>query len=280
LAYDPEAKYEAIVRFAQSLPGEATPPAKPGLVLAGNAPSVGFVDAPAGQVFVRVHGQPSKPAIILLHDAPGTGLMLDGLARGLADDAYVIVPDLPAGGESAAPSPEQAIIDAAADAVGAIADAFALTAFTLAAKGAGCAPAAAFAARRDPRLSALVLEDAEGLSAEDAAFIAPDIDLSPEGAHWIKAWLMLRDGEIYKPWFDGGVGAQRRTQGNFDADWLHDQTVALMKSRATYQRLPRAACTFDTAGALSAAAAPVQRPPLGGLHDALAARLRSDGVVP
>jgi hypothetical protein len=52
---------------------------------------------------------------------------------------------------------------------------------------------------------------------------------------------MVRDAQIYAPWFDGRIAAQRQTQGNFDAEWLHEQTFALMKSRATYHRLPRAA---------------------------------------
>ena len=33
---------------------------------------------------------------------------------------------------------------------------------------------------------------------------------------------MVRDAEIYEPWFDGRIAAQKTTQGNFDADWLHE----------------------------------------------------------
>jgi hypothetical protein len=68
---------------------------------------------------------------------------------------------------------------------------------------------------------------------------------------------MLRDAQIYRPWYDGRVSAQRRIQGNFDADWLHDQTVALMQSRATYHRLPRSAARFDTAATLASHPTPV-----------------------
>jgi hypothetical protein len=54
---------------------------------------------------------------------------------------------------------------------------------------------------------------------------------------------MLRDTQIYHPWYAGTVAAQRKTQGNFDAAWLHDQTVALMEGRATCHLLPQAAAT-------------------------------------
>jgi hypothetical protein len=97
--------------------------------------------------------------------------------------------------------------------------------------------------------------------------MAPELPLSPEGAHWLKAWLMLRDNEIYRPWFDGRVEAQRRTQGNFDADWLHEQTVALMRSRTTYHRYPRAARRYDAVAALNGAGARVDIAPNGGLAD-------------
>jgi pimeloyl-ACP methyl ester carboxylesterase len=277
LDYDPVAKHQAIVRFARSLPGDDAPAAAPRSGLAGTDPAVGLIDAPAGQLFVRVYGDAARPAVVLLHDAPGTGLVLEGLARALSDRARVFVPDLPGTGESEAPSMDLPI-RAAADAVAAIADAFELPRFILAASGCGCAAAALVAAGRDARLSAVLLEDPPRPDPDAAGRIAPDLALNAQGAHWLEAWMMLRDGQIYQPWYDGRVAAQRRTQGEFDADWLHDQTVALMKSRATYHRLPRAALAFDIEPALRAAAAPIRRVPRGGLHGALADHLRRNGA--
>jgi pimeloyl-ACP methyl ester carboxylesterase len=258
LPYDPEAKFRSIVAFARALPGEAGPisiSATPSLV--GSDPAIGFVDTPDGQVFVRAYGDPHAPAVILLHDAPGTGLALQDMARRLAAHAYVLVPDLPGVGESEAPGEGRPILEAAANAVSAIADGLGLTRFSLAAIGCGCAPAAIFAARGDPRLANLLIEDPPAPDEAKAAAIAPELALTPEGSHWIKAWLMLRDNQIYRPWYAGTIAAQRRDQGNFDADWLHDQTVALMASRATYHRLPRAAALFDVDQALRGASAPI-----------------------
>jgi hypothetical protein len=61
------------------------------------------------------------------------------------------------------------------------------------------------------------------------------------------------------------VAAQRSTQGNFDADWLHEQTFALMKSRQTYHLLPRAAYRFDSQAALQAAKVVVHQAEPGAL---------------
>jgi hypothetical protein len=111
------------------------------------------------------------------------------------------------------------------------------------------------------------------LAEAEADLIAPELPLSPEGAHWVKAWLMIRDSQIYHPWFDGRVAAQRSTQGRFEADWLHDQTVALMQSRATYHRLPRSAVRFDTAAALAGQSTPVTIAQAGAFAHVIAATL-------
>ncbi len=279
LAYDPAAKYQAIVGFAASLPGAGPSPPRPLARLAGCDPAKGFVEAPHGQVFVRAYGDPDKPAVILLHGAPGTGLKLEAQARLLANNAYVLVPDLPGVGESSAPPDDLSILDAAADAVSAIADGLGLEGFVLAATGCGCVTAAGFAQRGDPRLETVLLEDPPAPDAETADAIAPEIALTPEGSHWVKAWLMMRDDQIYRPWFDGRVGAQRKTQGNFDAGWLHDQTVALMTARATYHRLPRAAHAVDMTQALTNAQAPIRITAEGGLTDLILSTLTPNGPL-
>ncbi|HVY33414.1 MAG TPA: alpha/beta fold hydrolase, partial [Caulobacteraceae bacterium] len=246
-------------------------------VLAGTNPAKGFINAPSGQVFVRAYGDPSKPAVLLVHDAPGTGLALESLARDLSASAYVVTPDLPGVGDSDAPALERPILQCAADALAAVADSLSLKRFTLAAMGSGCAAAAIFAAAGHAQLASVLLEHPQ--TPDDIAdeVIAPELPLSPEGAHWVKAWLMLRDNQIYQPWFDGRVQAQRQTQGNFDAAWLHDQTVALMRSRQTYHRYPRAAHRHDPIQTLQAARTPVQIADSGGLGALILSTLPKNG---
>jgi pimeloyl-ACP methyl ester carboxylesterase len=272
---DIDAKHSAIVHALRQIPvSKVEIPLA--VKFAGTDPAVGYVDTPDGQVFVRCYGDTTKPALFLLHDAPGTGLALEDMARSLAGGYYVVLPDLPGTGESDNPAPDRSVLSAAADALPIITDALGVTRFTIAAIGCGCAVAAVFAAKGDPRLIALLLEDVPVPDEAIAASIAPEIPLSPEGAHWIQAWLMVRDGQIYKPWFDGRVAAQRHTQGNFNAQWLHDQTFALMKSRTSYYRLPREAYRYDCAAALAKATVPVKIAP----SDGLAALILSTGGNP
>jgi pimeloyl-ACP methyl ester carboxylesterase len=273
LPYDTAAKHQAIVGFLREFAGPAAVPIARPQQPVGRDPAVQFIDTQDGQVFIRCYGERSKPAVILLHDAPGTGLLLDGLARGLAGAAFVIVPDLPGTGESEAPEADRPILEASADAVGCIADALGVEQFALAAIGCGAAVAASFANRPDPRLTELLLEDVPRPDEAAAQQIAPPIPLTPEGTHWLQTWLMVRDQQIYRPWFDGTIAAQRKTQGNFDAEWLHDQTFALMKSRETYHLLPQAAFRFDSAASLATARVPVRIAPSGGLGDLILSAL-------
>ncbi len=277
LAYDPDAKHQAIVDFAAGLPGEGAAPPAPPAVLAGADPAKGFIDAPDGKVFVRAYGDRAKPAVLLAHDGPGTGLALEAMARDLAAFAYVVVPDLPGVGDSEAPPAGRSILEAAASALGAIADGLNLQALIVAAIGSGGSAAALFAATGDPRLNAVLLEDPQDPDDLADDIFAPDLALSPQGAHWVQAWLMLRDNQIYKPWFDGRMLAQRKTQGNFDAQWLHDQTVALMRSRQTHNRFARAARRHDPIQTLNGARAPIQIVGSGGLTALIATTLAQNG---
>jgi pimeloyl-ACP methyl ester carboxylesterase len=261
LAPDTAAKHQAILRFLRDLPKPEMKLIAPATGFAGRDPAVQFIDTTEGQLFIRCYGDRSGPAVLLLHGAPGTGSALTEMARVLSETMYVIVPDLPGTGDSDAPGEGRSVLDAAATALGIIADTLGVKQFSVAGIGSGAAVAAAFARKNDPRLIALLLEDVPVKDDAAAQKIAPDIPLTPEGSHWIQAWLMLRDAQIYKPWFDGTIAAQRNTQGNFDAEWLHAQTFALMKSRATYHRLPREAQLFDTKAALVAAKVPVHIAP-------------------
>jgi pimeloyl-ACP methyl ester carboxylesterase len=275
---DPVAKHAAIMAFLRAMPA-AQPVALPAPTrMAGNDPAMQFLDTEDGQILLRCYGDCTKPALMLLHDSPGSGLKLAPLARQLAAESYVILPDLPGIGESEAPAEDRPILEVAADVLSAIADTLALEGFAIAAFGTGCAVAAVFGARGDPRLTGLLLQDVPVPDAATAAAIAPDVVLSPEGSHWLRLWLMVRDAEIYRPWFDGRIAAQRTTQGNFDADWLHEQTFALMASRQTYHRLPRAAYRLDIAAEISRATVPVHHVRAETLHDVVRAMSVSTGT--
>jgi pimeloyl-ACP methyl ester carboxylesterase len=66
----------------------------------------GFEDVDGLQIFYREAGNPSDPAIVLLHGFPSSSHMYREVLRELSDSYYLIAPDYPGFGESSFPSPE------------------------------------------------------------------------------------------------------------------------------------------------------------------------------
>jgi len=257
LSPDRPAKLRAIAAAAAAQAADPGFVFRPPSALAGADPALQFIDAPDGQVLLRAYGSAEQPALVLLHDAPGSGALQLALARELASSFRVLLPDLPGNGESAAPAAARSALDAGADAVQVILDHARIDACIVAGIGCGGAVAARLAQRRDVRVRRLVLIDPPSPDESVAQAIAPALSSSSEGAHWLQAWMRVRDGQISEPWFDGRIAAQRATQGNFDAQWLHDQTCALMSARSSFHRLPQEAWRFDSAAAVASAGVPV-----------------------
>jgi pimeloyl-ACP methyl ester carboxylesterase len=276
LPTEAEGKFATLVSYLRQLPsGGETPPALAEIPI-GRDPALMFLATQHGRLLLRCYGDPARPPLIIAHDAPGSGLSSEIPARRLSGEFYVIVPDLPGCGESTAPPDSQPVLQAAAAALTAIADHFAFSRFAVLGIGCGAAIAAHLARSGDERLSAIVIATPPAPDAAIADAIAPDLPLCPAGCHWVRAWLMVRDSQIYDPWFDGSVDAQRSTQGNFDAQWLHDQTCSIMAARTTYHRLPREAWRFDIAAALRDAQARVHVLPAGDTASLVASLLTQD----
>lgn len=255
------AKPAAIIKALLGLPGLDTVPPIAENTFAGTAPALGFIDAPSGQMFVRAYGAPTSPPLIILHDTPGSGLTCGALARELSDRYLVLVPDLPGCGESGFDGDEVAglgadAVAAAADAVSEMVVALGIERYAMLGRGVGSIVAAVLA-QRGAQMTALLLDGVMLPHVDTATRIAPDLPLDPTGAHWIKAWLMVRDGETYAPWYDGQIAAQRHVAVDLDASSLHDRTFEIMKARSTYFRLPRDACNHDPFAALAQCAAPI-----------------------
>lgn len=59
------------------------------------------------EIFYRIAGDPSKPAVLLLHGFPSSSSQYRELIPLLAKDFYVIAPDFPGCGQTKAPGPDE-----------------------------------------------------------------------------------------------------------------------------------------------------------------------------
>ena len=214
-----------------------------------------FVDLPEGQILVRYAGDSAKTALVLLHDAPGSGLRIEPLIAALSADHFVIAPDLPGSGESE-PLPEggRTLADYAA-AVKAVCAQVGIDKATVYGIGFGASIAVEIARAFPTLVQGLILR---GLLLPEADArrdlrenYAPPIVTVPNGSHWYSTWLMLRDSLIFWPWYRNGGDGLRRVPGDFSAETLHDWTFEVMKQQTSYAHMIHAALDHDAAAALA-----------------------------
>lgn len=213
-----------------------------------------FVDGSAGALHLRFSGERAAPPLLLLHDAPGSSEQAEPLIAALAEHHFVIAPDLPGNGESDAFAGSPDIHAFARELLGLI-DALGIGHVALYGIGFGSSVALAMAELAPERIGALTLQ---GLLLPDPAEradmlerYAPPIAIERDGAHWYRTWLMLRDSQIYFPWYDTRREALRRQPADLSALRLHRWTVDVMRAGFPYGDLVRAALDWDAAPALA-----------------------------
>ncbi|WP_336951539.1 alpha/beta hydrolase [Sphingobium aromaticivastans] len=239
-----------------------------------------FVMDGARAQMIRYLGDPSRPPLILLHDAPGSSLMWVERMAELATDHFVIAPDIPGSGESEGLA-EGAELSDYAQAIWRLCDALGVDGAVIEGRGLGASLAVEMAAGNPARCSALridglLLPDPEQRFALLQNF-APPVEIERDGAHWYRLWLRLRDSLVYWPWYDTRRVALRRAPTRFDADELHAWATEVMKQRATCHHFPNAVLRHDAAVRLRDCTVPALRidDPLSALGAAYGERLDS-----
>jgi pimeloyl-ACP methyl ester carboxylesterase len=245
LGPDPAEKNRAIEHYVEDFDPRNSPPDDRENSRAGTGVEKFYFDLPETQLLVRTSSDATKPAMILLHDAPGSALFLEPLIASFGQHFAVYAPDLPGCGESDALKGAAPAIDDYVESIHQLCVGLKLERFSLYGIGFGASVAIEFA-RRYPshaRLLALrgVLLPTENERREMRAKFAPPITLGADGGHWYRTWLMLRDSLIYWPWYNRTSAAMRGVAADFSADHLHAWTVEVMKHFESYHHIIDAA---------------------------------------
>jgi pimeloyl-ACP methyl ester carboxylesterase len=245
-----------------------------------------FVGGSQDNLHVRWCGQQTAPAVLVIHDAPGSSEQLVPLLEALGGRFFAIAPDLPGCGESdaLAGSPDVA---AFAGELLRLLDGLGLAQVRLLGLGFGSSVALEMARLAPERCQSLtlcgILLPTADERVELAERLAPAISIADDGSHWYRTWLMLRDSQIYWPWFDRTVRALRRVPADFSGRSLHRWTMDVMRAHDSYHQIIDAALANDAAKTLAGLA---QTPvllcdparPLSA-YDQRAAALRPDATV-
>ena len=206
-----------------------------------------YVDTPRGRVHLRLSGPERRP-VIALHSAPGSAAPLRPLLAGLGTARRVIAPDFIGNGDSAKPDARVDIATLARDAV-AVADAIGLPTFDLWGTHTGALIALEVAIQAPDRVGRVILEAppllAPAFTADLLANYFPELRPDGWGLYLQQAWNMRRDMFLFWPWYRAERTAARPLAIP-DAQFLHDWTIGLLASGATYHRTYRAAFEYDT----------------------------------
>ena len=242
-------------------PAQAPAPADAPTLGAGPGLQQQFIDLQHGQVLLRHAGpaSPSRATVLLLHDAPGSGAQHEALLAELATHHRVLAPDMPGcgGSDTLCRDADVALppLAAWADAMAAVCDLAGAGQVCAYGIGVGASVALLMAERHPALVQSVVLR---GLALPEPAErgdlqqrLAPPIALQPDGSHWYRTWLMLRDRLVWFPWYDTRAARLRRVAADFSADTLHDLTFEVMKQHASYHQVIQACLTHDAAASLA-----------------------------
>ncbi|MEK9944472.1 MAG: alpha/beta hydrolase [Alphaproteobacteria bacterium] len=246
-----KAQAAAIKRYVRA----AKAPADPDLAPIKGRINRRYIDLPSGQVLVRSTGeaQTGRP-LFLIHDGRWSSQMYSPLMTALAKKRPVYALDLPGNGDSDAPAKARpGVADFAHDAA-AVAARLGLRSYDLYGRHSGASVATALAARYPARVKKLVLDGVIMFSDAErkrlAAKYTPPINVTWDGAYLYTTWLMLRDELVFWPWYARDDKHARAIDANFNASWLHDRVVEVLKSKDTYHLLTQAALKNDVTATL------------------------------
>ena len=236
----------------------ADPPPPPAVTHRGGT-SRRYVPTSQGNVHVRMDGDPANPPVVVLHPSPGSGDTCQDLILDLARDHFVIAPDMPGNGHSDPPGAQQPDIAFYAAPLAEALTALGIERPVLYGSHTGACLAVELAAARPDLPGGVVADGIPDLTEDERADILTNymLPLTPErnGEHLIRAWHMLRDMQLYWPWYRDEAEHARDTAPSAP-ERLHHLFLQMLKSGETYELAYRAAFRYDAAPRLGQTTAP------------------------
>jgi pimeloyl-ACP methyl ester carboxylesterase len=199
-----------------------------------------FVQAEGASFYCRRNTDASGRPVVLIHASAGSSFSMDRHAKALIGKRPVLAVDLPGNGESDNPMGKTVTVEAQAKFLGAAIKAAGYAEVDVFGYWGGCCVGVELAIQ-NPGLvkhlavpTLMVLDDA---TRDDyLANYTPTIEYEEYGAHWIKAWNMLRDQELYSPWYKRKRDHIIRSYDpDIAAEVIHRRTVDLFKCIDIYQ---------------------------------------------
>ena len=189
-----------------------------------------YITTPQGQLHVRLAGRPSSPPLLLLHQTPSSSVMFEQLMAELADEYWLIAPDLPGFGNSFVPQQPLAV-EQWATAVFHLLTSLNITVCTLFGHHTGASVAVQIAFERPFLSQKLILSGPplldEAMKQQLRAGL-PQHTLTESGDFLLTEWQRMRHKDVDAPLALSlretllGLGLNGRYQQAYEAVFNHD----------------------------------------------------------
>ena len=192
-----------------------------------------FVSLDNGSLHLRSSTAGQGRPLLALHDLGSSAPELNATLGGLVGRRPLLAPDLPGNGDS---DDLDTITPAdVARVLLRLVDALRVDSFDVAAVGGSAAIALALRDAAPARVGAVVVADPTivpvGADASFARGLVPDLSPDIAGSHLARAWMYLRDRELFFPWHDRSASAIVTLARPSRPVDLHRALIALLKAR-------------------------------------------------
>lgn len=235
-----------IARFLAKDKGPAAPMAPVPEALSGRVSRTYALDG-SRQLLVRRRADESTRPLVMLPGAPDTGSGLRELVSKLGASRSVYAIDLPGTGASDPLRAREPSIEDFAKSIARAIGSLGLLNVDIYGAGVGAVVALALAESRPRLVERLVLDGVPLYSRAELRqrMRHSDTTIVPrtDGTHLVEAWTMVRDHELYSPWFDRTKKAIRHVTPA-SPDEIQRRTLEVLKAPSTFWLPGRAALAY------------------------------------
>lgn len=222
--------------FLSRHPAPEPPPAPPTAPLAGRTWQQ-MVDVPGGQLRVRRNTDHAGRPVVVLHDAASSCDQVDPVARSFIGHRPVLAIDLPGHGESDDTLGEGGIsVGGYAGVLRQVLDSLGVAACDVVGLGGGGLVGLELALA-DTRVARLVMAEPPcyppALRGELKEELAPSIEPVWHGGHLLQAWHLLRDQQLFWPWYRRSKAGILWHEPQVEPERIHARLVDLLKASRT-----------------------------------------------
>jgi pimeloyl-ACP methyl ester carboxylesterase len=241
----PDTSKDAIDIFKQALKDNPSPNPAPALLK--TEPVEGklwgeYVQVGGGSLYCRRNTDGTGRPILFIHASAASSFSMDRYMEPLIGKRPVLAVDLPGNGESENPMGLDVTVEKQASFLAETVHALGYDEVDVFGTWGGGTVAVELAAQHPdlvkniavPNIMAMDLKGEE--LEEMSANYTPDIPFDEHGGHWVFAWNMVRDQELFSPWFKRKAeNIIRSHEPDIAPDVIHRRTLDLFKCYDIYQ---------------------------------------------